>query len=269
MLVEAMLQRVCGQIGLTIDLGWSNLRTEYRWFTGGLSMRRKTPLFILSCVVVLVINIVATAFALRNSQIVNVQQAEKLRHVEEELRRARSDLQEERRQLASDSQACPMRTFDRLALRNGALSGPDNAFQHTTFLSADLREATLQGGKSSFQGARFDKAQLCRAQLLGGYASFQGATFVDCDLSGAKLQGAFSNVSFEHANLEGATWIGNFRGCNVNGARFAGAHLVAIDRWALDTCHFSDPPIYDTKTQFPPWFDPQQKGWVSANESGP
>jgi type II secretory pathway pseudopilin PulG len=193
------------------------------------------------------------------------QQEQRLRYAEEELRRARDELQDQQRGQRPDR----LRSFWEADLEGSNLAGMTiasngNAFQRASFRKCRLEGATLAGGDSSFQLARFDAAKLARARLTGGGSSFQMSSFVGADLTGATLMGggaSFQNASFEDAILIGATLSGNFQAVNISGAKLEAADLSAIARDDLASCYFKDPPTYDARTKFPPGFDPVEHSW--------
>jgi type II secretory pathway pseudopilin PulG len=193
------------------------------------------------------------------------QQEHRLRYAEEELRRARDELQDQQRGPRPDG----ARSFWDADLEGSNLAGmtiasDQNAFQRASFRKCHLEGATLQGGAASFQLARFDAAKLARACLKGGASSFQASSFVGADLTGATLIGgssSFQQASFEDAILIGAKLSGSFQLVNISGARFEGADLSAIAHDDLASCYFKDPPTYDAKTKFPPGFDPADRSW--------
>jgi uncharacterized protein YjbI with pentapeptide repeats len=196
------------------------------------------------------------------------QQEQRLRYAEEELRRARDELQDQMRGPRPDR----ARSFWEADLEGSNLAGMtivsnDNAFQRASFRKCRLEGATLGGGVSSFQLARFDAAKLARACLKGGGSSFQASSFVGTDLTDANLIGgpsSFQGASFEKAILIGAKLSGNFQGVNISGARLEAADLSAIARDDLASCYFKDPPTYDARTKFPPGFDPAERSWRRA-----
>jgi uncharacterized protein YjbI with pentapeptide repeats len=187
------------------------------------------------------------------------------RYAEEELRRARDELQDQLRSPQRDRN----RSFWEADLEGSNLSGmtiasDKNAFQRASFRECVLEGARLEGGASSFQFARFDAAKLARAYLKGDVASFQESTFVGADLTDAILIGgsaSFQSASFEGATLVGAKLSGNFQSANISGARFEGADLSLIAGANLADCYFKDPPTYDARTKFPPGFDPVEHSW--------
>lgn len=193
------------------------------------------------------------------------QQEQRLRYAEEELRRARDDLQD----MARGARPDRARSFWEADLEDSNLAGMtiasrDNAFQGASFRNCRLQGATLEGGVASFQLARFDGAKLGKAHLKGGGASFQGSSFVQADLTGATLAGgwsSFQNASFEGAVLVGATLSGNFQAVNISGAKFEAADLSGIGRDDLADCYFNDPPTYNARTKFPAGFDPVERSW--------
>jgi hypothetical protein len=106
------------------------------------------------------------------------QQEQRLRYAEEELRRARDDLQDRLRGLRPDR----ARSFWEADLEGSNLAGMtlvshSNAFQRALFRECRLEGATLEGGGSSFQLAHFDAAKLARAYLKAGVSSFQASSF--------------------------------------------------------------------------------------------
>jgi hypothetical protein len=129
--------------------------------------------------------------------------------------------------------------FARASLQGETISRPGNAFQNADFRSADLNSANLTAGGSSFQ-----------------MANFEGA-----DLTNARLNGNFQMASFENSELTGASWEGSFDGCNISGACFAGAKLLAVRASSLENSHFAEPPTYDSATVFRGGFDPVLQGW--------
>jgi len=187
-------------------------------------------------------------------------QLQRLRYADEELRRAREEL--EVRKLGPRPDRA--RSFWEADLVGSNLMGmtiasDGNAFQRASFRECRLEGATLIGGVSSFQFARFDAAKLARARLRGDAASFQLSSFAGADLTGATLAGggaSFQGASFEGATLVGATLSGNFQGANISGARFESADLSAVAPDDLASCYFKEPPTYDAGTKFPPGFDP-------------
>jgi uncharacterized protein YjbI with pentapeptide repeats len=193
------------------------------------------------------------------------QQEQRLRYAEEELRRARDELQDQLRGLRPDR----ARSFWEADLEGSNLAGVtlvshSNAFQRASFRSCRLEGATLEGGDSSFQRAHFDAAKLARAYLKGGGSSFQVSSFVEADLTGATLTGggaSFQNATFEKAILIDATLSGNFQLVNFSGARLEGADLSAIAGNNLASCYFKEPPTYDARTKFPAGFDPVERSW--------
>jgi uncharacterized protein YjbI with pentapeptide repeats len=192
-------------------------------------------------------------------------QEQRLRYAEEELRRSRDELQDLLRGLRPDRK----RSFWGADLEGSNLAGmtiasDSNAFQRASFRKCRLEGATLEGGDSSFQLAHFDDAKLTRASLKGGGSSFSLSSFVGADLTGATLAGggsSFQNASFEKAILIDATLLGNFQLVNISSARLEGADLSAIARDNLASCYFKEPPTYDTRTKFPPGFDPVERLW--------
>jgi hypothetical protein len=194
------------------------------------------------------------------------QQEQRLRYAEEELRRARDELQDDQRRGLRPDRA---RSFWEADLEGSNLAGVtlvshSNAFQRASFRSCRLEGATLEGGDSSFQLAHFDAAKLARAYLKGGGSSFQASSFAEADLTGATLTGggaSFQNATFEKAILIGATLSGNFQVVNFSGARLEGADLSAIAGNNLASCYFKEPPTYDARTKFPAGFDPVERSW--------
>ena len=190
---------------------------------------------------------------------------QQLRYAQQELGRARDELKDQLRLPQPDR----LRSFWEADLEGSNLDGMtlasnSNAFQRASFRKCNLEGATLEGGGASFQSARFDSAKLIRASLKGGAASFQGASFVEADLTGATLageEGSFQGATFEGTILIGAKLSGNFQSVNISGAKFEAADLSAIDRDNLASCYFKDPPTYDTRTKFPPGFDPIVGSW--------
>jgi uncharacterized protein YjbI with pentapeptide repeats len=200
----------------------------------------------------------------RNARKQIAAQAVQLRYAEEELRRARDDLEDRDRAKQSASRNFWEAEFDGAHLRDVTISSPTNAFQRASLRNCDLQNATLEAGTSAFQSAHFDGSNLAHAKLTGGAASFQLATFVGCDLTGAVLDGggaSFQGSSFENATLVGARWAGSFQGVNISGAHFEGADLSALDSQSLESCHFKEPPTYDAQTRFPAEFDPAENLW--------
>jgi uncharacterized protein YjbI with pentapeptide repeats len=193
------------------------------------------------------------------------QHEQRLRYADEELRRARDELQGQMRGSRPDR----ARSFWEADLEGSNLAGmtiasKKNAFQRASFRNCRLEGATLEGGDASFQLARFDAAKLARARLKGGGSSFQMSSFVGADLTGATLAGggaSFQGASFEGAILVGAKLIGNFQIVNISGARFEAADLSAIGPDDLASCYFKEPPTYDARTRFPPGFDPVERLW--------
>lgn len=141
-----------------------------------------------------------------------------------------------------------------------------NAFQRANFSSAELDESVLEAGVSSFQGACFDDSSLTNARLTGGAASFQLASFANANLTGAVLNGNFQVASFHNAVLRESKIIGSFQGCDISGASFVAADLTQVDRRSLESCYFSTPPDYSSKTRFPPGFNPNYAGWHKSLE---
>jgi type II secretory pathway pseudopilin PulG len=196
------------------------------------------------------------------------QQEHRLRYAEEELSRARDELQDQQRGPRPDR----ARSFWEADLEGSNLAGmtiasAGNAFQRASFRRCRLEGATLEGGASSFQFARFDAAKLARACLKGGSSSFQASSFLGADLTGATLiggSGSFQRASFEEAILIGAKLSGNFQLVNISGARFEAADLSAIAHDNLASCYFKEPPTYDARTRFPPGFDPVDRSWRRA-----
>jgi uncharacterized protein YjbI with pentapeptide repeats len=192
------------------------------------------------------------------------QQNRALQFANEEVRRARDQVDDLRTVHRDASRVVYGSQFEGVTLVGATLASPENAFQRTSFAGSDLRRATLQGGVSSFQLANFDGAKLEGAILRGGDASFQGATFVGADLAGADVAGgpiSFAMASLENANLTGAKLAGSFQNANLSGANFAGADLSALNAGDLASCYFRDPPRYDDRTKFPAGFDPVGQGW--------
>ena len=193
------------------------------------------------------------------------QQEQRLRYAEEELRRARDELQDQQRGPRPDR----ARSFWEADLEGSNLAGltiasDSNAFQRASFRKCRLEGATLVGGDSSFQLARFDAAKLARAHLKGGGSSFQASSFVGADLTDAILIGggsSFQGASFEEAILIGAKLSGNFQSVNISDTRLEAADLSAIARDDLASCYFKVPPTYDGRTKFPPGFDPVERSW--------
>ncbi|WP_165075651.1 pentapeptide repeat-containing protein [Paludisphaera rhizosphaerae] len=191
--------------------------------------------------------------------------AEHMQYADEELRRARDQLQ----QLKRGPQPDRTRSFWEAGLEGSNLSGMtiasrENAFQRASFRNCRLEDATLAGGDSSFQLAHFDGAKLTRASLKGGSASFQDASFAGADLTGATLAGggsSFQRASFEGAILIGATLSGDFAVANLSRAKFESADLSALIRADLNSCYFKEPPTYNAATKFPPGFDPVARLW--------
>jgi hypothetical protein len=193
------------------------------------------------------------------------QQEQRLHYADEELRRARDELQDQMRGRWPDR----ARSFWEADLESSNLAGMtiasnDHAFQRASFRKCRLEGATLKGGVAAFQLARFEAAKLARASLKGGHASFQASSFVGADLTGATLIGgaaSFQGASFEDAILIGAELSGNFQGVNLSGARLEAADLSTIARDDLASCYFKVPPTYDARTKFPPGFDPVECLW--------
>lgn len=154
--------------------------------------------------------------------------------------------------------------FKNAKMRGVTLRRSGNAFQRADFSSAVLDQSTLEAGASSFQLACFDKASIRNAQLSGGAASFQLASFENADLCGASLNGNFQLASFQNAVLRESKLLGSFHGCNISGATFAGADLSGIDRHSLESCYFSAPPVFSSKTNFPRGFEPATHGWQES-----
>jgi len=191
-------------------------------------------------------------------------QTVQLRYAEEELRRARDDLKDRDRPKQPNSRNFWEAEFDGAYLRDVTISSPGNAFQRASLKNCDLKSATLEADTSAFQLARFDGSNLADAKLTGGGASFQCATFVGCDLTDSVLDGggsSFQRSSFENATLHRARLAGSFQAVNISGAHFEGADLSAVERGALQSCHFKEPPTYDAQTQFPADFDPAANLW--------
>lgn len=146
------------------------------------------------------------------------------------------------------------------------LQRPGNAFQRANFSSAELDESVLEAGDSSFQLACFDDSSLANARLTGGAASFQLASFANANLTGAVLNGSFQAASFHNAVLRGSKLIGSFQACDISGASFVAADLTQVDRGSLESCYFTTPPDYSSRTRFPTGFNPNYAGWHESRE---
>lgn len=191
-------------------------------------------------------------------------QANRMRYAEQELERAREELDDRDRPKLDKARVLREAELDGAHLRGVTISSPGNAFQRASFKDCDLENATLQAGGAAFQGARFDKSNLTNAKLTGGGSSFQEATFVDADLTGAVLTGggaSFQGSSFENATLTRAQLVGSFQLVNISGTHFEGADLSALDSQSLASCYFKEAPTYDGQTKFPAAFDPVTQLW--------
>ena len=146
------------------------------------------------------------------------------------------------------------------------LQRPGNAFQRANFSSAELDESVLEAGDSSFQLACFDDSSLTNARLTGGAASFQLASFANANLKGAVLNGSFQAASFHNAVLRESKLIGSFQACDISGASFVAADLTQVDPGSLESCYFTTPPDYSSRTRFPTGFNPNYAGWHKSLE---
>lgn len=157
--------------------------------------------------------------------------------------------------------------LDAVTLEGATVTGGDSAFQRTDFGGSNLANATLTGKVSAFQAARFDNARLANATLTGGGASFQYATFIQADLTGATISGgasALQRATFQDACLVDAVIRCSgaaFQMVNIDGTQFEGADLSALDSSSLASCHFKNPPTYDSRTKFPIGFSPVEQLW--------
>ena len=207
--------------------------------------------------------------SVRRGELQMAQQANRLAYAEQELARARDELQDRVRVKPDRSRALWMAALDGANLSGMTIASPTNPFQRASFKDCNLENATLQGGTSSFQLAQFDGADLIKATLTGGDCAFQNATFVGADLTGAVLTGggvSFQASSFENATLIGARLTGSFQGANISGAHVEGADLSALDGNSLASCYFKDPPTYDGQTKFPAGFAPPAQLWRRSGE---
>lgn len=189
---------------------------------------------------------------------------QRLNYAEQELTRAREELQDQVRPKQASARAFSQTVLDGAQLRGVTIASQSNVFQKASLRNCDLQGATLQGGGSAFQVCRFDHANLTDAKLIGGGASFQNASFVGADLTGADLNGgggSFQLATFENACLVRAKLAGSFQSVNISGTKFEGADLSALDSEALVSCYFKDPPTYDKQTRFPKGFDPVAQMW--------
>lgn len=197
------------------------------------------------------------------------QQAKQLVYAEQELARARDELESRGSIKPDKSRAFWLAQLEGANLAGMTISSPGNAFQRASFQGCNLEHATLQGGVSAFQLARFDKAKLAGAKLSGGNASFQHATFVGADLTDAVLTGSgssFQMSSFENATLVRACLAGSFQAVNISGAHFEAADLSSLDSHDLASCYFKIAPSYDEQTKFPVGFHPEAMGWRRITE---
>jgi uncharacterized protein YjbI with pentapeptide repeats len=172
------------------------------------------------------------------------------------------------------------------------VEGGDSAFQNAIFHGGRLQGSTLRGDVSAFQNAQFNRSQLHGTTLTAGGASFQSASFADVDLSGATVSAECSSfqlasfaganlsavrlscdhTSFQGVNFTGASLVGAtlraqgqaFQGVRIDGAQFQRADLSEIDAQTLASCSFTEPPLYDDETRFPPRFDPVAQQWQHA-----
>jgi len=207
--------------------------------------------------------------SVRRGELQLAQQAHRLAYAEQELSRARDELQDRVRVKPDRSRGLWMAALDGANLSGMTIASHTNAFQRATFKDCNLENATLQGGTSAFQLARFDGAKLEKAKLTGGDCAFQNATFVGADLTGAVLTGggaSFQAASFENATLISARLTGSFQLANISGAHFEGADLSALDSNSLASCYFKDPPTYDGRTKFPAGFAPAAQLWRRVGE---
>ena len=197
------------------------------------------------------------------------QQANQMRYAEQELERARDELDNRLRPRSDKTRVFAGVGLDGAHLSGVTIASSSNAFQWASFKGCNLKDATLQGGGSAFQFARFDNSNLANAILMGGAASFQEATFVGADLTGAVLTGggaSFQGSSFENASLVRTRLVGSFQLVNISGAHFEGADLSALNSESLASCYFKEAPTYDGQTQFPAGFDPESQLWLRVAE---
>lgn len=193
----------------------------------------------------------------------------RLSYAEQELERAHDDLSRQGRpQRSRSGRVLYDENVDGRGFRGVSIVAPDSAFQLTSFKGCNFQDATLQAGGSSFQLAYFDNANLNRAKLTGAGAAFQSASFAGADLTGAVLTGgpgSFQEATFENAILINAQLIcgglTSFQVVNIDNTQFQSADLSRVDRSALESCYFKNPPSYNQQTKFPDGFDPVALGW--------
>lgn len=230
------------------------------------------PQFVVLAVFLLMMPLVVAIgwiWSLQGAQRQMAEQEQHLRYAQDELERARNQVDELSRPRESDRRAFWQTAFDGANLSGASITLPGNGFQRASFLECNLENATLHAGDSAFQIARFDRANLRNATLTGRDASFQEATFVGADLTGARLSGgasSFQRASFEDADLSGARLAGNFQFANLSGARLEGADLSALDGPSLGSCYFDQPPTYNDETRFPTGFGPEMHLWRRTGE---
>ena len=138
----------------------------------------------------------------------------------------------------------------RLLDRSGADSIRRKYQDDADFRRADFQRcafAPLTAMDACFDGCRFDDAEIY--DVLASGASFRAASFRGARFRGATLE----SCDFRLANLSDAAFVSNNLGgkCSIRGADLSTAKL---DRAVFDAC------LFNSKTLFPPGFDPEREG---------
>lgn len=122
----------------------------------------------------------------------------------------------------------------------------------------EIDKDTLINAK--FSGAKLQGADFQRVYLYG--AAFQGANLTNAILKEANLRGVqFQGAILINADLQSA----DIHECNFKGAKLHGANLKACKDYHIANWTEAE---YDSKTQFPKNFEPEEYGLKETTKQG-